>query len=144
MFKIKRYLYVYILHIHSSELYIHRNLWIILYFSGADMCSYNSGCHAVRCIIAIITIIRATITLRCLVYPLQVLAVIDWWSSSGKYRRSFPDIPASGPIVAPPWRAVQGPFCYHDFTLIPAWISNCIDYKVWNEIAFFIPKLMDN
>ena len=29
-----------------------------------------------------------------------------------------------------------GPFYWHDLTLIPAWISNYIHYKVWDEITY--------
>ena len=30
----------------------------------------------------------------------------------------------------------SGPFYQHGFTLIPAWISNYIHYKVWGEITY--------
>ena len=30
----------------------------------------------------------------------------------------------------------RGPFYSHGLTLIPAWISNYIHYKVWNEITY--------
>ena len=30
----------------------------------------------------------------------------------------------------------SGPFNLHGLTLIPAWISNYIHYKVWDEITF--------
>ena len=29
-----------------------------------------------------------------------------------------------------------GPFYEHGLTLIPAWISNYIHYKVWDEITY--------
>ena len=30
----------------------------------------------------------------------------------------------------------RGPFYKHGLTLIPAWISNYIHYKVWDEITY--------
>ena len=30
----------------------------------------------------------------------------------------------------------SGPFYLHGLTLIPAWISNYIHYKVWDEITY--------
>ena len=30
----------------------------------------------------------------------------------------------------------SGPFYQHGLTLIPAWISNYIHYKVWDEITY--------
>ena len=30
----------------------------------------------------------------------------------------------------------NGPFYLHGLTLIPAWISNYIHYKVWDEITY--------
>ena len=30
----------------------------------------------------------------------------------------------------------RGPFYYHGLTLIPAWISNYIHYKLWDEITY--------
>ena len=30
----------------------------------------------------------------------------------------------------------EGPFYWHGLTLIPAWISNYIHYKMWDEINF--------
>ena len=33
------------------------------------------------------------------------------------------------------------PFYWHGLTLIPAWISNYIHYKVWDVITYPIPKL---
>ena len=32
--------------------------------------------------------------------------------------------------------ATWGPFYWHDLSLIPAWISNCIHYKVWDEFTY--------
>ena len=29
-----------------------------------------------------------------------------------------------------------GPFYYHGLTLFPAWISNYIHYKMWDEITY--------
>ena len=36
------------------------------------------------------------------------------------------------------WKAQDfcDPFYYHVLTVIPAWISNCIHYKVWDEITY--------
>ena len=31
-----------------------------------------------------------------------------------------------------------GPFYYHGITLIPAWLSNYIHYKVWGELSFLV------
>ena len=31
---------------------------------------------------------------------------------------------------------ITGPFYQHGLTLIPAWISNYIHYKVWDEIIY--------
>ena len=31
---------------------------------------------------------------------------------------------------------ICGPFYYHGLILIPAWISNHIHYKVWDEITY--------
>ena len=36
--------------------------------------------------------------------------------------------------------ATWSPFYKHDKTLIPAWISNCIHYKVWDEITYSFPN----
>ena len=33
-----------------------------------------------------------------------------------------------------------GPFYWHSLTLIPAWISNYIHYKVWDEITYPFPN----
>ena len=33
-----------------------------------------------------------------------------------------------------------GPFYWHGLTLIPAWISNYIHYKVWDEITYPFPN----
>ena len=35
--------------------------------------------------------------------------------------------------------AIRGPFYWHGLTLIPAWISNHIHYKMWNEITSPFP-----
>ena len=32
------------------------------------------------------------------------------------------------------------PLCWHGLDLIPAWISNYINYKVWTEIAYPFPN----
>ena len=32
--------------------------------------------------------------------------------------------------------ASNGPFYLHGLTLIPAWISNYIQYKLWDEITY--------
>ena len=37
------------------------------------------------------------------------------------------------------WRRL-GPFYWHGWTLIPAWISNYIHYKVWYEITYPFPN----
>ena len=34
----------------------------------------------------------------------------------------------------------RGPFYQHRLTLIPAWISNYIHYKVWDEITCPFPN----
>ena len=31
---------------------------------------------------------------------------------------------------------ISGPFYQHGLTLIPAWISNYIHYKVWDELTY--------
>ena len=43
--------------------------------------------------------------------------IYDWWSMNEPF-------------------ASMGPFYWHGLTLIPAWISNCIHYKVWDEINY--------
>ena len=30
----------------------------------------------------------------------------------------------------------RGPFYWHGLTLIPAWVSNYIHYKVWDDITY--------
>ena len=34
----------------------------------------------------------------------------------------------------------SGPFYKHGLTLIPVWISNYIQYKVWDEITYPFPN----
>ena len=34
------------------------------------------------------------------------------------------------------WHAALAPFYWHGLTLIPAWISNYIHYKLWDEITY--------
>ena len=34
-------------------------------------------------------------------------------------------------------------FYEHEYTFIPAWISNFIHYKVWDEIAYLFPRFND-
>ena len=36
----------------------------------------------------------------------------------------------------------SGPFYKHDITLIPAWISNDIHYKVWGDIIYPSPHFI--
>ena len=36
---------------------------------------------------------------------------------------------------------VRGSFYPHGLTLIPAWISNYIYYKVWDEVTYPFPKI---
>ena len=35
---------------------------------------------------------------------------------------------------------ISDPFYQHDLTLIPAWISNLISYKMWGEITYPLPN----
>ena len=35
---------------------------------------------------------------------------------------------------------IRGPFYWHRFTLIPAWISKHIHYKVWDKITYLFPN----
>ena len=35
---------------------------------------------------------------------------------------------------------IWGPFYQHGLTLIPIWISNYIQYKVWDEITYPFPN----
>ena len=35
----------------------------------------------------------------------------------------------------------RGPFYLHRLILIPTWISNYIQYEVWDEITYPFPKL---
>ena len=39
------------------------------------------------------------------------------------------------------WTGSQDPLYQHELTLIPAWISNHLPSKVWNEIAHPFPNL---
>ena len=34
-----------------------------------------------------------------------------------------------------------GPVYKHGLTLIPAWISNCTHYELWDEIAYLFSKV---
>ena len=44
---------------------------------------------------------------------------VYWYSAEGRYQLTS-----------------SGPFYKHGLTLIPAWISNHIHYKVWDEITY--------
>ena len=44
------------------------------------------------------------------------------------------------PDVAGDWGASWGPFYKHGLTLIPAWISNHMSSKVWDEITYPFPN----
>ena len=39
------------------------------------------------------------------------------------------------------WKRTWGPFYNHGLTLIPAWISNHMSRKVWDEITYPFPNL---
>ena len=39
-------------------------------------------------------------------------------------------------------KSAPGPFYWHGLTSIPAWISNYIHYKVWNEISYHFPDFI--
>ena len=41
-----------------------------------------------------------------------------------------------GTNEAPTFRDTCGPFYQHGLTLISAWISNYVTYKVWDEITY--------
>ena len=50
-----------------------------------------------------------------------------WWSKESGYKKLWY------------WQLTQfsrGRFYKHGLTLIPAWISNYIHYKVWDEITY--------
>ena len=40
----------------------------------------------------------------------------------------------------PRGKDARGNFYYHEIILIPAWISNNINYKVWGEITYPLPN----
>ena len=35
---------------------------------------------------------------------------------------------------------ISGPFYWHGLTSIPAWISDCMQKKVWDEITYLLPN----
>ena len=58
-----------------------------------------------------------------------------WWVPNSNAVQTKPKLPEYQ------WRNFrktekQGPIYYHGLTLIPAWISNYIHYKMWDEITY--------
>ena len=90
------------------------------------MC-HISQCHAALCIA---------------ITPTHVAIVIDYWNTNAfslfarhaSYHKlsDYCDFCAMKPQL----QVSSCPFYYHGLTLIPAWISNYIPRKAWDEITY--------
>ena len=60
-----------------------------------------------------------------------------------KYIFMFPNINSAWQGLIPLMPVTEyswGPFYWHELTLITAWISNYIHYKMWDDITYLFPK----
>ena len=64
--------------------------------------------------------------------PLRETRYLSYWTVP-RFSERFPCVNL---CVSNGWQISRGAFYWHGLTLIPAWISNHIYYKVWDEITY--------